>query len=68
MNKYLYFCDTNKCDDCSFPECSHTTDENHRLYQEGTEMRLLGASNNVNYYMEFIEHPFIHKKFNMKGD
>ena len=29
---------------------------------------IIGVSNNVNYYMEFIEHPFIHKKFNMKGD
>ena len=64
-SKYAYLCDTNKCSDCSFPECSHTTDKNHRMYKEEnenkTEMRLVGVVNDVNYYMEFVKHPFLDK-------
>lgn len=66
--KYAYFCDTHKCEHCSFPVCAHTTDENHRMYKEEnekTEMRLVGATNNVEYYMEFVKHPFLDKKFNL---
>lgn len=29
MNNYLFECDREKCDRCSFPLCSHTTDINH---------------------------------------
>lgn len=51
---YAYLCDTHKCEKCSFPECSHTTDERHRcISKEATEMRLVGSDNGVNYYMEF---------------
>lgn len=53
--KYAYLCDTLQCPDCSFPECSHTTDENHRIHEENTEMRLVGSSNDTNYYMEFVK-------------
>ena len=65
-DRYAYFCDTCKCDNCSFPICSHTTDENYRLHKERTEMRLLYSLNGVNYYMEFVKHPFLNKKFNIK--
>lgn len=59
---YAYFCDTHKCEHCSFPECAHTTNEDHRMYKEKndkTEMRLINSYDGVNYYMEFIKHPFI---------
>lgn len=65
-NRYAYLCDTHKCNNCSFPECSHTTDENYRLHKEGTEMMLMYSSDGVNYYMEFVKHPFLDKKFNVK--
>ena len=58
---YAYFCNTHKCDDCTFPTCSHTTDKQFRLYEEGderTEMRLAYSSNGVNYYMEYAKEPF----------
>lgn len=42
---YAYLCDTHKCEKCSFPECSHTTDERHRcISNEATEMRLVGST------------------------
>ena len=69
-NKYAYFCDTTKCTDCSFPECAHTTDENYIMYKEGndkTEMRFIYTIDNVNYYMEFVKHPFLDKKLNIQG-
>ena len=50
--RYTYFCDMNKCNNCSFPICSHTTDENHRLHKEGTEMIFQYSSDGVDYYME----------------
>lgn len=59
---YAYFCDTHKCGHCSFPECAHTINEDHRMYKEEndkTEMRLINSYDGVNYYMEFIKHPFI---------
>lgn len=65
-DRYAYLCDTHKCYNCSFPKCSHTTDENHRLHKEGTEMRLMYSSDDVDYYMEFVKHPFLDKKFNVK--
>ena len=44
-----------KCEKCSYPKCSHTTDERYRyISKEATEMRLVGSSNGVNYYMEFV--------------
>ena len=58
---YAYFCNTHKCDDCAFPTCSHTTDKQFRLYEEGderTEMRLVYSFNRVNYYMEYAKEPF----------
>ncbi len=58
---YAYFCDTHKCDKCTFPECSHTTDKKYRLYEEGderTEMRLVYSANGVDYYMEYAKEPF----------
>lgn len=52
---YAYLCDTHKCEKCSFPECSHTTDERHRcISKETTKMRLVGSTNDINYYMEFV--------------
>lgn len=58
---YAYFCNTRKCDNCTFPTCSHTTDKQFRLYEEGderTEMRLVYSANGVNYYMEYAKEPF----------
>ena len=50
-----FFGKDNKCEKCSYPECSHTTDERYRyISKEATEMRLVGSSNGVNYYMEFV--------------
>ena len=43
------------CNLCTFPTCSHTTDSQYRIPTEGTEMRLLGCSNGVEYYMEFVK-------------
>lgn len=38
-----------------YPECSHTTDERYQyISKESTEMRLVGSTNGVNYYMEFV--------------
>lgn len=56
-NVYAYLCDTHQCENCSFPKCSHTTDESHRIYEENTEMRLLGSYGDTNYYMEYVKHP-----------
>ena len=39
-------------------DCKHCDPENHhcdRMPTEGTEMRLLGCSNGVEYYMEFVK-------------
>ena len=70
-NVYAYLCDTHKCDNCSFPVCSHTLDENHRIRgSEETEMRLLYSSDDTNYYMEYVKRGT--KKFKIyfykKGD
>ena len=57
LEKYAYLCNLRKCKDCRFPECSHTTDKRYRcecLYD--TEMRLVGVTNGVSYYMEHITH------------
>ena len=57
LEKYAYLCNLRKCKDCTFPECSHTTDKRYRcecLYD--TEMRLVGVTNSVSYYMEYITH------------
>lgn len=54
---YAYLCDLKQCQDCTFPECSHTTDIRHRLTKEGcklTEMKLVGSENGVNHYMEYF--------------
>lgn len=69
-DKYAYFCNTTKCTDCSFPECAHTTDENYIMYKERndkTEMRFMYTIDNVNYYMEFVNHPFLDKKVKYTG-
>lgn len=29
--KLLYLCDRKKCENCSYPECKHTTDTNHAV-------------------------------------
>lgn len=69
-NVYAYLCDTHKCENCSFPTCSHTIDESHRIHEENTEMRLLYSSDDTNYYMEFVKRGT--KKFKIyfykKGD
>lgn len=70
-NVYSYLCDTHKCDNCSFPECSHTFDEGHRIHTtKETEMRLVYSSDNTNYYMEYVKRST--KKFKIyfykKGD
>ena len=57
LEKYAYLCNLRKCKDCTFPECSHTTDKRYRcecFYD--TEMRLVGVKNGVSYYMEHITH------------
>ena len=55
LEKYAYLCNMHKCEKCSYPECSHTTDERYRyISKEATEMRLVGSSNGIKYYMEFI--------------
>lgn len=57
LEKYAYLCNLHKCKDCTFPECSHMTDEHYRCKCiEETEMRLVGTTNGVNYYMEYVKH------------
>ncbi len=46
IRKYAYLCNLEKCTNCTFPTCSHTTDLRYRL---------LGCSNGVEYYMEFFK-------------
>lgn len=55
IRTYAYLCNLEKCENCTFPTCSHTTDLRYRMPTEGTEMRLLGCSNGVEYYMEFVK-------------
>ena len=55
IQKYAYLCNLKKCTNCAFPTCYHTTDSSYRQPTEGTEMRLLGCSNGVAYYMEFLK-------------
>lgn len=51
---YAYLCNLQKCENCSFPECSHTTDEKYRHFSKSpTEMRHIGSSDGVDYYMEY---------------
>lgn len=46
LESYEYLCNLRKCKDCTFPECSHTTDERYRIEcREETEMRLIGTVN-----------------------
>ena len=41
LESYAYLCNLRKCKDCTFPECSHTTDKRYRCeYLYDTEMRL----------------------------
>ena len=52
---YAYLCNLEKCDDCSFPDCSYTTDKQHQhISKSPTEMRLIGVTNGVEYYMEYV--------------
>ena len=30
LEKYAYLCNMHKCEKCSYPKCSHTTDERYR--------------------------------------
>ena len=55
IQAYAYLCNLKRCTNCTFPTCSHTTDSRYRMPTEGTEMRLLGCSNGVEYYMEFFK-------------
>ena len=55
IQTYAYLCNLKMCTNCTFPTCSHTTDLRYRMPTEGTEMRLLGCSNGVEYYMEFVK-------------
>ena len=55
IQTYAYLCNLKRCTNCTFPTCSHTTDSQYRIPTEGTEMRLLGCSNGVEYYMEFVK-------------
>ena len=55
IRTYAYLCNLKKCTNCTFPACSHTTDLHYRMPTEGTEMKLLGCSNGVEYYMEFLK-------------
>ena len=52
---YAYLCNLRKCVDCTFPECSNATDLRYSMFTEGTEMKLVGRANGINYYMEFLE-------------
>ena len=64
METYAYLCDLRKCKDCTFPECSHTTDKRHRIEcRDETEMRLVRSVDGVNYYMEYVKRPVV-----MKGE
>lgn len=55
LARYAYLCNMHKCVECSYPQCSHTTDERYRyISKEETEMKLVGCINDVNYYMEFV--------------
>lgn len=55
LETYAYLCNMHRCEKCSFPECSHTTDRRYRyIFKDTTEMRLVGSVNGVNYYMEFV--------------
>ena len=47
---YAYLCNLKRC-----TTCPHTTDSRYSMPTEGTEMRLLGCSNGVEYYMEFVK-------------
>lgn len=60
LEKYAYFCNLHKCTDCTFPKCSHTTDERYRCKcTKETEMRLVNTMNGVKYYMEYVKYPFL---------
>ena len=62
LESYAYICNLCKCNECRFPECSHTTDKRYRMEcADETEMRLLSTVNGVNYYMEFVKRPAITK-------
>lgn len=62
LETYAYLCDLRKCDECTFPECSHTTDKSHRFdCHNETEMRLLRSVDGVNYYMEYVKRPVVRK-------
>lgn len=62
LETYAYLCNLRKCKDCTFPECSHTTDKRYRCkYPNETEMRLVGTTNGVNYYMEYVKRPVVLK-------
>lgn len=63
LETYAYLCNLRKCKDCTFLECSHTTDKRYRCEcPDETEMRLVGTTNGVNYYMEYI------KRLVLKGE
>lgn len=56
LETYAYFCNLRKCKDCTFPKCSHTTDKRYRYeFPDVTEMKLIGTTNGVNYYMEYLK-------------
>lgn len=60
LETYAYLCNLRKCKDCTFPECSHTTDKHYRCEcTDDTEMRLVNTVNGVKYYMEYIKYPFL---------
>lgn len=62
LETYAYLCNLCKCNDCTFPECSHTTDKRYRCdcsYE--TEIRLVATANGVNYYMEYVKHPVLNR-------
>lgn len=60
LETYAYLCNLRKCKDCTFPECSHTTDKNYRCEcTDDTEMRLVNTVNGVKYYMEYVKYPFL---------
>ena len=58
LETYAYLCNLRKCKNCTFPECSHTTDKRYRCQcSDETEMRLVGTANGVDYYMEYAKNP-----------
>ena len=57
LEAYAYICDSYKCKKCTFPECSHMTGKRYQYRcPDEIEMRLIGTTNDNNYYMKNIKY------------